>query len=1015
MALNQFPGKRCTFKGQHLSELQKKNVCKLRKAIQYKNQDLVRYLIQDKTLVNDYSLDNTLHSPLHLAVISRSLEIVKILLDGGANMNINNAIGDTPLTLAAKIGNVSIIDLLLSYNVLNNSDSNSGLSHLHIACMRNESKVVRNLLLFDGVEMINNPVRKNSQSWAGYTPLHFAVHYECIETVKLLLNCKADITAKDAKQMTPLHLADYQRSEEIIDLILAVHKYVFENPMNEQKLSHFHIACTRNNPTIVEHFLKIGVDVDIEATVTCYSWRPIDFAIFYDCDKVVELLLETKTYLESDSLYGLLKYPLMIGNREIYDMISQRRLRFNKVHVKYEKLTDLHRACIQNDTEHMKKILSNESFDAKSVFNEPLWTGWTPAHLAVQSKSFGVVELLLDNRADFTLQDTESRTALHIAFDLRCVEVLDRIIKSLKSCTENLMDKFGLSIFHILCSTAEVEMITNFLSQGLDVNAQVGHGSALWAGYTPLHFAMKFLQKEVIVLLLKAGANITSKNSLNLRSIDLLFDELNTSIHFSHDEIRIAEIFTVIFSSWPEEVKKLDIQAISPLHALCMYENEDLTMLHQYLTSAPKTEINRTTELFGSYYSNKCTALHLSMQAGLWEKAKLLLENGANPLMVNSYGQTPLESITLGSISQISVADNDGIFSLEIPIEIYKSSHFHLACFLGLTNIVRLLLNKASDENLKKKFVNSINDDGATPLHSVIARVGNVSSLNEIAHLLLEHGCHVDARDFRLQTPLHYTHYEEDINVMRTLLSYGADVNAQDIYGQTPLHVILKSSYDMVCKERLVLLLESGADINILDERRRTCMVEKLEQLGNADEDENDTRECFVVLLEHVSKLRLIGFPFTESINDAYAEMIQHCGESFDVPDFISNCQKELESMMFVKIDSRTTLHDILFKSPNRMVFYCNNIVLQTLVISRELFEKFPMYGYLIALQFKIGRIRGPLLEESVKLFPLLSKISLPSICFDAISQHLSNADLKNIVLSLRSIELSLKKSRFIV
>ena len=52
--------------------------------------------------------------PLHLAADSDSEELVAALLDRGALVNATNAVGDTPLHIAAKRGSVAVLTVLLS-------------------------------------------------------------------------------------------------------------------------------------------------------------------------------------------------------------------------------------------------------------------------------------------------------------------------------------------------------------------------------------------------------------------------------------------------------------------------------------------------------------------------------------------------------------------------------------------------------------------------------------------------------------------------------------------------------------------------------------------------------------------------------------------------------------------------------------------------------------------------------------------------------------------------------------
>jgi ankyrin repeat protein/L-ascorbate metabolism protein UlaG (beta-lactamase superfamily) len=109
-------------------------------------------------------------TPLHAACDMAKLEVVKILVENGARVNLFSNIGLTPLHYAVKNGNEEIVDYLLEHGAfLNVKDNREGWSELHLAAALGYSGVA-SLLLEKG----SSPQLKNNM---GQTPLEFAFYY----------------------------------------------------------------------------------------------------------------------------------------------------------------------------------------------------------------------------------------------------------------------------------------------------------------------------------------------------------------------------------------------------------------------------------------------------------------------------------------------------------------------------------------------------------------------------------------------------------------------------------------------------------------------------------------------------------------------------------------------------------------------------------------------------------------------------------------------------------------------
>ena len=105
---------------------------------------------------------------LHSAVLFGSYRIVGALLEYGANINIKDEHGDTPLHIAVNSGRNDIVKLLISYPEINlNLQNKNGDTPLHIAVNSCRDDIAKLLISCPEINL-------NLQNKNGDTPLHIA-------------------------------------------------------------------------------------------------------------------------------------------------------------------------------------------------------------------------------------------------------------------------------------------------------------------------------------------------------------------------------------------------------------------------------------------------------------------------------------------------------------------------------------------------------------------------------------------------------------------------------------------------------------------------------------------------------------------------------------------------------------------------------------------------------------------------------------------------------------------------
>jgi len=223
------------------------------------------------------------NTPLHFAAQRGNYDIVRmLLLNYGADPNIQNHIGDTPLHLTYKSSPHIILDDYRKRHISKiffeeeskkikfdiNAANQKGDTVLHLATKNRDAHSLIFLLNQEGLA-----VRPNKE---GQTPLHLIANLKHdkennskqIQTILLsLIASNADLNAVDHKGNTPLHLAAQSKNQFVSFTLLAFHtKSDIKN--KEGKIALDYISAS--DP---KHFKKLKSHYQIANNICKTSFR----------------------------------------------------------------------------------------------------------------------------------------------------------------------------------------------------------------------------------------------------------------------------------------------------------------------------------------------------------------------------------------------------------------------------------------------------------------------------------------------------------------------------------------------------------------------------------------------------------------------------------------------------------------------------------------------------------------------------------------------------------------------
>ena len=154
------------------------------------------------------------YAPMHFATERGHVRAVELLIAAGADVNIQNAGGVTPLIVAASRRNEGMLDAIISAPGVDvNMRMGDGRAPLHFAVIHKHIAAIE-MLIEAGADV-------NMRMGDGRAPLHIAVMKKRVRAVELLLEAGADVNMHMGDGRAPLHIAVEEKQMRAVNLLLA--------------------------------------------------------------------------------------------------------------------------------------------------------------------------------------------------------------------------------------------------------------------------------------------------------------------------------------------------------------------------------------------------------------------------------------------------------------------------------------------------------------------------------------------------------------------------------------------------------------------------------------------------------------------------------------------------------------------------------------------------------------------------------------------------------------------------
>lgn len=834
-------------------------------AVQTHNLDVIHELLSSMAKEQlAYKKPPEDNSALHYAVFNRSNEILKIFIDYGVNLNLQNKKLQTALHFATEAENEPIVKLLCTSGADPDITDKDHQTPIHIATARSYHKIVDILSekfkasimsrtkdgstlmhlasnAYNGqaaMAFIRKGIPIHMPNKAGAKCIHMASIRGHVEVVKAIVAKGESVDCRTKDGLTPLHLAVKFGQHEVVETLLGLgaNLQLKTGKLGETPL---HIATmVKDGERCVDLLIKSGADVD---ATEIKQETPMHFAARFNNLKAVQLLLEDGAKVDSQNIDGenvlhvcVRESNLTIIETMLNHIIQNRTPEEARVLINQQN-KDGESSChytaklngrlshVEDEDREIMRLLLKHGGD---VFLETFNQRETPVHYCCQSGNTNVLSEIQAHLEPIECQMAYNKPAKNLWTPLfyAAYQGHPDIIRMLlnQSTRVDVFDENGEAPLHVAVERGKEEVVDILLQHDAFVNVRNK------LGMTPLHLAAKLGFNSIVKQLVSDhGAildamTITKQTPLHLAAESGQFEvcktlmklraDLNAADNHSQTPVHLAaqknhaEVLKHFLNDRSELLTIPNKTGFNCAHIAAM--NGSLSVIKELL------RFNRDAVIGVRIKKTGSTTLHLASEGGHAAIVKLLLSAGAKASDENAMGETALHLAAkhghVKVLHTIKTAVDWKICSRRNGL-----TALHVAASSGQTEFVAEMLRYRVPGGLKseRSGVDPKSDYGVTPLH-LASRNGHESV---VRMLLNSAGVQVDAAtEIEKYIPMHLAAQGGHEQVANLLISRSPEsLIKSDGHGRTALHFAASHGHTRMAH----MLLGQGAQMNAQDDR----------------------------------------------------------------------------------------------------------------------------------------------------------------------------------------------------